>query len=199
MFSDAQHQTLQAAIEKTGAQTDSIEVRQVLALVDARVAPKEQPRAVQELLGDQEKKKKGNVQVVVGYRWRKGYGELTGAELEAYGEGPDSGVRPFRPLDPLEALETASATTTGTAGHRLESVRARLAAPAHTVEARVERIEGTVEELLGAVEKINDTLRRYRDTFNQHVEILNVAQEGIGNLQYNVGILHEDIKGLYGA
>ena len=73
-----------------------------------------------------------------------------------------------------------------------------MGAPASSVEERLARLEATQEALLEAVEKINGALRKYRDTFNQHVDVLDVTQAAVETLQYNVGVLHHDVLGLYG-
>lgn len=203
MLSDAQHAAAQAALSRTGASGDSVSFAQVLAAAGAGGLQKNKyADAIRELLGaDVVTRKTSKGMVVEGFRVAAG-AQLSAAALAAFDEPAvePSDVRPYVPLRrvALEDIETRTAGTTLTAGARLEGVRRQMGAPASSVEERLARLEATQEALLEAVEKINGALRKYRDTFNQHVDVLDVTQAAVETLQYNVGVLHHDVLGLYG-
>ena len=97
----------------------------------------------------------------------------------------------------IDDFEIRTASTTITAGTKLENIRRLQSRTANSSDERLERLEAISNELVHATEKINNALRKFSEMFGQHVETIDVMQEAIKTVQHNIEVLDADMDKLF--
>lgn len=219
-FSPEQIKKFQESVLVTNIETDTVLVSQVFGLLGvSTMATKSYNAALLELFNSEflakARAKLSKGQAIRGIKFREGVNiprpsALTEEALENLTE-IDTGILPFvqsingtfeqqilpRKMVRIDDFDVRTATTSITAGTKLDSVRNKMRRSANNDSERIERLEAGLDELIGAVEKINNTLRLFRDAFNSNVEALRITEDAVSVLQYNMKVLHDDVKALY--